>query len=348
MEKDDEIKGQGNSYTTQFRKYDPRIGKWLSLDPLMAKYPDQSPYAAFNNNPIYFADPTGLEGDPKPKDKGKKEGEVNEFKWQEWHFNCATSQVTNYIWHSGTENGAEEGWYTETEYLEIISLQARNYGQLLGFFNDWWPNSEEANARNQGDYQYYADFVASREFADGYFEFFETYAKKLGDSYLSQRAYQRSGHIWMDDTPALLISGVGLLKEAAKKVGTGIIRRFFTRESTFYRAMSDDAAAVFMKTGKMPAGTETFISPTKSFAQNYSGTLFKIKVNSNVISQLQSIGVRNVASAHPMGHLPLVSRGWKGTNAFFKVEGAQMNIGLGNGNALNIFNSNIRSFKVIK
>jgi len=29
----------------------------------MAKYPHQSPYAAFNNNPIFFADPTGLEGD---------------------------------------------------------------------------------------------------------------------------------------------------------------------------------------------------------------------------------------------------------------------------------------------
>lgn len=30
----------------------------------MAKYPSQSPYAGFNNNPIYYRDPTGLEGDP--------------------------------------------------------------------------------------------------------------------------------------------------------------------------------------------------------------------------------------------------------------------------------------------
>jgi len=77
MEKDDEIKGSGNSYTTEWRQYDPRLARWMSLDPLMAKYPHQSPYAAFNNNPIYFADPTGLEGeettgqdptqDPKPK-----------------------------------------------------------------------------------------------------------------------------------------------------------------------------------------------------------------------------------------------------------------------------------------
>jgi len=63
MEKDDEVEGQGNSYTTQFRAYDPRLGKWLSLDPLMDKYPSQSPYVAFNNNPLFYNDPSGLEGE---------------------------------------------------------------------------------------------------------------------------------------------------------------------------------------------------------------------------------------------------------------------------------------------
>jgi RHS repeat-associated protein len=64
QEKDDEVKGEGNSYTTEFRQYDPRLGRWLSLDPLMAKYPEMSPYCAFNNNPIFYTDPTGLEGKP--------------------------------------------------------------------------------------------------------------------------------------------------------------------------------------------------------------------------------------------------------------------------------------------
>ncbi len=64
MEKDNEVKGAGNSYTTEFRQYDPRLGRWLSLDPLMSKYPHMSPYMSFNNNPIYFADPLGLEGEP--------------------------------------------------------------------------------------------------------------------------------------------------------------------------------------------------------------------------------------------------------------------------------------------
>ena len=60
MEKDDEAKGEGNSYTTEFRQYDPRLGRWLSLDPLMAQFPNMSPYCSFNNNPVYYTDPYGL------------------------------------------------------------------------------------------------------------------------------------------------------------------------------------------------------------------------------------------------------------------------------------------------
>ena len=61
MEHDGEVSGNGNSYTTEFRQYDPRLGRWKSLDPLMAKFPHSSPYVAFANNPVYFTDPYGLE-----------------------------------------------------------------------------------------------------------------------------------------------------------------------------------------------------------------------------------------------------------------------------------------------
>jgi RHS repeat-associated protein len=60
MELDNEPKGNGNSYTTEFRQYDPRLGRWLSLDPLMSQFPWMSPYVAFDNNPVLFTDPLGL------------------------------------------------------------------------------------------------------------------------------------------------------------------------------------------------------------------------------------------------------------------------------------------------
>jgi RHS repeat-associated protein len=68
MEVDNEVKGNGNSYTTEFRQYDPRLGRWLSLDPLMGNFPWMSPYVAFDNNPVFYVDPFGLsstgKGDP--------------------------------------------------------------------------------------------------------------------------------------------------------------------------------------------------------------------------------------------------------------------------------------------
>ena len=68
MERDDEVSGSGNSYTTEFRQYDPRLGRWKSIDPLFQSFPWQSPYVAFDNNPIYYRDPKGLAaegGDPE-------------------------------------------------------------------------------------------------------------------------------------------------------------------------------------------------------------------------------------------------------------------------------------------
>ena len=59
------------TYTAEFWEYDSRIGRRWNRDQLVKKYPWQSPYAAFNNNPIYFNDPTGLVGEP-PEEQEQK------------------------------------------------------------------------------------------------------------------------------------------------------------------------------------------------------------------------------------------------------------------------------------
>lgn len=57
FERDDELKGAANSYYTQERLFDPRLGRWLSPDPIQLA--NSSPYAAFSNNPLRFGDPRG-------------------------------------------------------------------------------------------------------------------------------------------------------------------------------------------------------------------------------------------------------------------------------------------------
>ena len=59
MEKDDEVKGSGNSYDFGARMYDSRLGRWLSLDPLVRSFEYVSPYNFVLNSPIYFVDPDG-------------------------------------------------------------------------------------------------------------------------------------------------------------------------------------------------------------------------------------------------------------------------------------------------
>ena len=59
MEKDDEIRGKGNSHDFGVRMYDPRVGRWLSRDRRFAKYPHLSPDHFSNNNPIIFVDYNG-------------------------------------------------------------------------------------------------------------------------------------------------------------------------------------------------------------------------------------------------------------------------------------------------
>jgi len=60
MEKDDEMHNStGTSYDFGARIYDPRVGRWLSLDPQAINYPYVSPYTYALNTPIQATDPNG-------------------------------------------------------------------------------------------------------------------------------------------------------------------------------------------------------------------------------------------------------------------------------------------------
>jgi RHS repeat-associated protein len=60
-EHDTDPYGQGNVYDYGFRIYNPRLGKFLSVDPLSKSFPWYTPYQFSGNKPIWCIDLDGLE-----------------------------------------------------------------------------------------------------------------------------------------------------------------------------------------------------------------------------------------------------------------------------------------------
>lgn len=120
-------------------------------------------------------------------------------------------------------------------------------------------------------------------------------------------------------------------------------------KTAFYSNMSADDYATLQSTGKIPKGTETFISPNATYASQYNGVTVKFTVRNRTVNWLAKIGVRDtsalVSSTYPS--MPVVSKGWMAANAFFKAECDIINIGLGFGTALELFNRGILLFGLI-
>jgi RHS repeat-associated protein len=60
-ENDNDVKGEGNQQDYGLRIYDPRLGRFLSVDPLFKEYPYKTSYDFAENSPILGSDLDGAE-----------------------------------------------------------------------------------------------------------------------------------------------------------------------------------------------------------------------------------------------------------------------------------------------
>jgi filamentous hemagglutinin len=109
-----------------------------------------------------------------------------------------------------------------------------------------------------------------------------------------------------------------------------------------YRTMKPTDFAKLQRTGKLPASSETFISPSEAYSRGYDGVLVRFTTKPGTMQQLADIGVTaNPGTASLFPGMQSAAKGWTANNAMFKLEGSVVNTGLGRGNALTIFNRNI-------
>ena len=101
-------------YETQFRGYDPQIGRFWQIDLMAADYESWSPYNYCENNPILFNDPTGLDPETSTPENPKQLQEVvitasrkNKWNYTDWAYfadknkKWGWSDLNNYLKREG-------------------------------------------------------------------------------------------------------------------------------------------------------------------------------------------------------------------------------------------------------
>ena len=231
MEKDDELKGSGNSYDFGARIFDSRIARWSSLDPWAFKYPWQTTYAYHRNSPIAYTDWKGF-GDPP--EKGEYEIKDGDTYWDlenEWGLEHGTLQELNPD--------------TDPTNLAIGQIIKRPYkeGNFMVYPND--ANIKEANlgALDFGEFKTYNEdgelmlawqegiVEGVLEYADAYYKaqlVYIPFAAYRGVQYLGRSItqlkslYNTSANVkgllkMIESPPSNLVVAVG-------KVGDDIVR----------------------------------------------------------------------------------------------------------------------------
>jgi RHS repeat-associated protein len=147
QEKDDEIKGEGNSVNYKYRMHDPRIGRFFAVDPLSSSYPHNSPYAFSENVVIDHVELEGLEKVP-----------TNEI----WDLSDAnTSASVNYAYDIGGKSIYSGGFQLGT----INGIAVRLYEIVQGpnkgnFYGVAFENKKNANS-GEGLYEW--RFIVGKE-----------------------------------------------------------------------------------------------------------------------------------------------------------------------------------------
>ncbi|KVJ80761.1 RHS repeat-associated core domain-containing protein [Klebsiella aerogenes] len=255
------------------------------------------------------------------------------------------SSMREYVYYPGSfqplalltqEAGRKESWHYHCDPngapIRLTSLQ----GEIV------W--SEKTGVWGEKG-EVYADRISNPlRFQGQYFD------AETGLHYNRHRYYDPEIAGFISQDPIGLAGGLNVYQYAPNPLGwvdPWGLAKSCGGTTKFYRSMSHEDFEYLRTTGKLRGTSETFISPRRAFSENYDGVLVRFYLKNDALSELKSIGVKDSAVLTSITYpdMPDVGKGWKETSAFFKAEGEQINIGLGKGKALDIFNQGIQRFE---
>jgi RHS repeat-associated protein len=149
QEKDDELKGEGNSLNYEYRMHDPRVGRFFAIDPLFRSYPWNSPYAFSENRVIDMIELEGLET-ANTKDKAESKNTSDDM-------HKTTTDAGHGI--DGTNNpcidpGAVDGLNYEKDYALKIEKEVNKNLKLWGVDNSRTREGDLKIEENSLNYRY--------------------------------------------------------------------------------------------------------------------------------------------------------------------------------------------------
>jgi RHS repeat-associated protein len=129
-ENDNEVKGvEGTQQDYGMRIYDPRLGRFLSVDPLTKEYPELTPYQFASNTPICAVDLDGLESYMKTQENLMKErpfmpvvnAEIERRRIQAWmnYFSSQPQQSVKPVEYSNPFEQQKQKQFREQKFKEF-------------------------------------------------------------------------------------------------------------------------------------------------------------------------------------------------------------------------------------
>ena len=156
-ENDNEVKGiAGSQQDYGMRIYDPRLGRFLSVDPIAREYPWYTPYQFAGNMPIRYIDLDGLEPANNPKQPG-----AAEYAGAYISTGISTgASLNNFNKNGATESpdllGRTSGKRTENYLTDTRKSSANKFNMYVSTGSTF--KVDESNA---GNYKNYEAFVVS-------------------------------------------------------------------------------------------------------------------------------------------------------------------------------------------
>lgn len=146
-ENDNEVKGQGNQVDYGERIYDPRLGRFLSTDPLTRSFPFYSPYQFAGNTPIQAIDLDGLE----PEFIIDKQGKLTKPMIALFNaaFGYSTVEMQNTHWKKTNTSFNAQTIYHTIKYGSRTDLDKFDSEEM---WTDFWLNLTVHENRHRTEY----------------------------------------------------------------------------------------------------------------------------------------------------------------------------------------------------